>query len=99
MPNTRTLAALLAATVVLAACSGQKAGQPGGASPGSSSNAPADPIASAMSAAPEAVGKAATIVVPQPQDGSMKTLRQGSNGFTCMPDNPARLHALPRLGE
>ena len=45
-------------------------------------------IASAMSAAPAKVGKAATIVAME-ADGKMRTLRQGTNGFTCMPDNPA----------
>ena len=46
-----------------------------------------DPIASAMTAAPAAVSAKATIVAAN-ADGSMKTLRAGSNGFTCMPDNP-----------
>ena len=45
-------------------------------------------IASAMSAAPAAIGKGATIVVME-ADGKMRTLREGKNGFTCMPDNPA----------
>ena len=45
-------------------------------------------IASAMSAAPANVGKGATIVVME-ADGKMRTLREGKNGFTCMPDNPA----------
>jgi hypothetical protein len=45
-------------------------------------------IKSAMSAAPAAVGKKATIVVME-ADGKMRTLRKGTNGFTCMPDNPA----------
>ncbi|GLQ88971.1 hypothetical protein [Dyella flagellata] len=45
-------------------------------------------IASAMRAAPPGVAKGATIVAMNP-DGSMRTLRQGSNGYTCMPDNPA----------
>ena len=44
-------------------------------------------IASAMTAAPAAVSAKATIV-NMSADGSMKTLRKGSNGFTCMPDNP-----------
>jgi hypothetical protein len=44
-------------------------------------------IASAMSAAPAAVGKAATIVA-MTADGKMRTLRKGTNAFTCMPDNP-----------
>ncbi len=45
-------------------------------------------IASAMSAAPAKVGQHATIVAME-ADGKMRTLRQGTNGFTCMPDNPA----------
>jgi hypothetical protein len=45
-------------------------------------------IKSAMSAAPAAVGKHATIVAMD-ADGKMRTLRKGTNGFTCMPDNPA----------
>jgi hypothetical protein len=44
-------------------------------------------IASAMSAAPANVSKAATIV-EMTADGKMHTLRKGTNGFTCMPDNP-----------
>jgi hypothetical protein len=45
-------------------------------------------IASAMQAAPAKVGKDATVIVME-ADGKMRTLRKGSNGFTCMPDNPA----------
>jgi hypothetical protein len=45
-------------------------------------------IASAESAAPAAVAKGATIVA-MGADGKMRTLRQGHNGFTCMPDSPA----------
>ena len=44
-------------------------------------------IASAMAAAPKDVGAHAAIVVPDPK-GGMRTLRPGTNGFTCMPDNP-----------
>ena len=44
-------------------------------------------IASAMRAAPATVGKNATIVTMD--DKGMHTLRKGTNGFTCMPDNPA----------
>jgi hypothetical protein len=44
-------------------------------------------IASAMTAAPRAVATNATIVVMGP-DGTMRTLRQGTGSFTCMPDNP-----------
>ena len=45
-------------------------------------------IASAMKAAPKKVAENATIAVPDPK-GGMRTLRKGTNGFTCMPDNPA----------
>ena len=45
-------------------------------------------IASAMSAAPAKVAKGSTVVAME-ADGKMRTLRQGTNGFTCMPDNPA----------
>ena len=40
-----------------------------------------DPIESAMSAAPETVSAKATIV-----DWNLKTLREGSNGWTCLPE-------------
>lgn len=44
-------------------------------------------IASAMRAAPKNVAAKASVVVAG-ADGKMRTLREGSNGFTCMPDNP-----------
>jgi hypothetical protein len=44
-------------------------------------------VASAMKAAPKKVAESATIVVPDAKNG-MRTLRKGTNGFTCMPDNP-----------
>lgn len=47
----------------------------------------AELIASAMAAAPKKVGENATIVAPD-EKGAMRTLRKGTNGFTCMPDNP-----------
>ena len=45
-------------------------------------------IASAESAAPPNVGKHATIVAME-EGGKMRTVRKGTNNFTCMPDNPA----------
>jgi len=44
-------------------------------------------IASAQKAAPMSVSKGATIVTME-ADGTMRTLRKGTNSFTCMPDNP-----------
>ena len=45
-------------------------------------------IKSAMSAAPASISKNATIVAMDDQ-GKMRVVRQGNNGWTCMPDNPA----------
>jgi hypothetical protein len=55
----------------------------------SAAKAPTDAqlIASAEKAAPAKVAKGATIVA-MGADGSMRELRKGTNGFTCMPDNP-----------
>ena len=47
----------------------------------------AELIASAESAAPPNVGKNATVVNVD-ADGKMETIRKGTNGWTCMPDNP-----------
>ena len=47
-----------------------------------------DPIASAETAAPAAIAHAASVVTVD-ANGAMKTLRQGTNGWTCMPDAPA----------
>lgn len=48
-------------------------------------------IKEAMSAAPAAVGANATIMVFD-DDGSMRMVREGSNGFTCMSDDPTPGH-------
>ncbi|HEX2763504.1 MAG TPA: hypothetical protein VHM92_06620 [Allosphingosinicella sp.] len=48
---------------------------------------PSDPIESAMAAAPSSISGGATIVQAE-ADGSMKILRKGNNGWTCMPDSP-----------
>ena len=40
-----------------------------------------------MSAAPEAVARDATVMTVDDK-GAMKHLREGSNGWTCMPDVP-----------
>ena len=70
--------AALMSTALIAQATDQPAAKP----------APTDQqlIASAMSAAPVAVGKGATIVAMTP-DGKMRTLRKGTNVFTCMPDS------------
>lgn len=45
-------------------------------------------MTSAMSAAPEAVSKDATIVAMDDKM-QLRTLRKGTNGWTCMPDGPS----------
>ena len=57
-----------------------------------------DPIASAMSAAPDVVARDATIAAVN-ADGSTKVLREGKNGWTCMPDNPATPGTDPMCGD
>ena len=47
----------------------------------------AELIASATSAAPQAMAKDATIVAVG-SDGKLRTLRQGQGAFTCVPDDP-----------
>lgn len=81
-----TLVLLCASSLV--ACD-KKAEAPSDApgAPATTKIASNDPIASAGSAAPAAVSKAATIITMS-ADGKMNTLRKGTNGFTCMPDDP-----------
>jgi hypothetical protein len=45
-------------------------------------------IASAMSAAPPAISRDATIVAVG-ADGKLRTLREGTEAFTCIPDDPS----------
>jgi|1185.fasta_scaffold39961_1 hypothetical protein len=44
-------------------------------------------IASALSAAPPAATREATVMAIE-ADGTTRMLRTGTNGFTCLPDNP-----------
>jgi len=71
---------LLAGAAFLAA-GGYAVAKPAGAS------GDAAIIRSATSAAPPAVARGAAIVATN-ADGSMRTVRPGTNGFTCMADNP-----------
>lgn len=79
--NRAAAAALLAALPGAAAAAGSM--HAGRKAPGDAAM-----IASAMKAAPAKVAAGATVVVMD-DHGGMRTLRKGSNGFTCMPDNPA----------
>jgi hypothetical protein len=57
-----------------------------------------DLVKSAMAAAPPAVAKEATIVTVSP-DGKMRVIRKGTNGFTCLPDNPNSPGPDPMCGD
>lgn len=78
-----------AVCMVLAGCkkSESAAGTEAGSNTAAASTPSKDPIESAMSAGPASIAHDAAIVEPK-ADGSMTTLREGKNGWTCMPDNP-----------
>ena len=88
-----TLRVLLAsgALLMFSACDQERAGETRAEVNQPKEEAPetdhSDPIKSAMAAAPESIARDAAIIAAS-ADGSMKTLREGSNGWTCMPDNP-----------
>jgi len=44
-------------------------------------------IHAALSAAPKEIAMGAGVIAPGP-DGKMQELKHGSNGWTCLPDNP-----------
>jgi hypothetical protein len=88
---------MVAALAILSAQTAIAADMPAhsmGAKSGAISAADQKLIKSAMSAAPKKVSGAATIVAME-ADGKMRTLREGTNGFTCMPDNPTTPGADP----
>lgn len=58
----------------------------------------AELIKSAESAAPVAVGSAATIYAMNDK-GEMRTVREGTNGWWCMPDSPATPGPDPMCGD
>jgi len=58
----------------------------------------AEMIKNAESAAPAAVGAGAAVYAPQ-ADGSMKTLREGTNGFWCLPNDPNTPGNDPMCGD
>ena len=55
-------------------------------------------IASAEKAAPASVAREAGVVVVDAK-GAMRELRKGTNGFTCMPDNPETPGPDPMCGD
>jgi len=85
---TGSMAAALAVMSMQPAMAADMAMPAMGAKGTASSAADQKMIQSAMRAAPKKVSATATIIA-MGADGKMRTLREGKNGFTCMPDNPA----------
>jgi len=84
-----TLSMLAGTAIALTSCNKPAAPEPANevANMAEPAAAPKDPIESALSAAPAGLASAAAVVSAS-ADGTMKSLREGTNGFTCMPDNP-----------
>ena len=82
----RTMALMVVGGLaVLAACANQEAAAPPPPAPGT----PEWKIQSALSAAPEAVTSGAKVMDwPASDTAQPPTLREGTNGWTCMPDDP-----------
>jgi hypothetical protein len=81
------LFALIFAASSLATPSGQQATRARTAGPMKPPTTEADMMKSAMSAAPLALAQNATIVTMD-EKMNMRTLRAGTNGWTCFPDMP-----------
>jgi hypothetical protein len=80
--------ALASITVLLIVAASPAAGAGDAGMPhGTAKMSDSQMIKSAMQAAPAKVSAGAAIVAAD-KDGKMRTLREGKNGFTCMPDNP-----------
>lgn len=58
----------------------------------------AEIITSAETAAPRAISRNATVVAAA-ADGTMRQVRKGTNGWTCMADNPATPGPDPMCGD
>ncbi len=86
--NTPSLTRRSLAGAALLVLTGGVAGADAPAQPAAQAPTDAQLITSAESAAPANVGRHATIVTME-AGAKMRTVRQGTNGFTCMPDNPA----------
>jgi hypothetical protein len=78
----RWLALATLSAVPLATLAADAAAAPKAAAP-----TDAQLIASALAAAPAGVAKHAAVAAMDDK-GAMRTLRAGTNGFTCLPDNP-----------
>ena len=96
MTNCRSMILMMTASLVsLSACDKKEAAPAATADSTVDANAtttpaaaPSDPVQNALAAAPASIGADAKVIAMNP-DGTMKVLRDGNNGWTCMPDNSA----------
>lgn len=89
-----------AAALALAACGKREPAKAPAAQAGPAKGTPEWKIQDAMSAAPAAIASAATIMDwPSTPDGKMTQLRAGTNGWTCMPDDPGTPSDDPVCGD
>ena len=90
--TSKTLQMLLLASAAITVVACNKAGTLAGGNNTATAetkttSATNDPVASAESAAPAAIAHDASVVMVE-AGGAMRTLRKGTNGWTCMPDAP-----------
>jgi hypothetical protein len=88
MPNVKTTPFTIALSLAMLVSLAATAADMPAAAPGKPSATDRKLITNAMSAAPKKVAENASVMAME-TDGKMRTLRAGSNGFTCMPDNMA----------
>jgi hypothetical protein len=80
--------AVVALAVLLSACQPEADQQQTQATPpGPAPGTPEWKVANAMSAAPDAIARGA-VVMDFGAEGKLTELRAGTNGWTCLPDNP-----------
>ena len=94
MNDLKLILLLGGAVVVLAGCNKQAtssndlaASDTKTADAATNSSSSSDPVASAESAAPASIAHDAAVITVDAK-GAVTTVRQGTNGWTCMPDNP-----------
>lgn len=88
MPSRWTVAAGLVA-LSLAACAKEQPKPAAAAPAGPAKGTPEWKIQNAMSAAPQSIASNAAIMdFPSTPTGQMTQLRAGTNGWSCLPDNP-----------
>ena len=80
--------AAAAALALVAACAKEEPKPEAAAPAGPAKGTPEWKIQNAMSAGPRVISAAATIMDMPGADGKMAQLRAGTNGWTCVPDDP-----------